>query len=104
MISILTVAALLGAAPPQAVESLAAQAPEFAAPIRLLAGEQPLGGKLLYPSPRLYDIDQDGESELVVADLMGRVQVAEKVGDDPATWSALEPFISCGQPLKFHNW
>ena len=40
--------------------------PVFATPIRLTADGEPLGADRLYPSPRLYDIDRDGQDEAVV--------------------------------------
>ena len=68
-------------------------------------GGAPLASRIIYPSPRLLDIDLDGTLELVVGDLPGRVHVAEKAdGDDPYDWSALSNFATDGRPLKFHNW
>lgn len=79
--------------------------PTFAEPIRLTAEGAPLASRIIYPSPRLLDIDLDGTLELVVGDLPGRVHVAEKAdGDDPYDWSALSNFATDGRPLKFHNW
>ena len=43
--------------------------PVFATPIRLTADGEPLGADRLYPSPRLYDIDRDGQDELVIGEL-----------------------------------
>ncbi|MBK8975429.1 MAG: hypothetical protein IPM29_05850 [Planctomycetes bacterium] len=102
---VLALAALTAAAAPSPADLARPQEPPtFATPIRLLADGKPLGQRLPYPSPRRYDIDGDGETELVIGDLPGRVQVADKLGDDPATWSALRPFETDGRPLKFHNW
>ena len=99
------VAALLAAFPALPTPQAPAPAPaRFDAPIRLTAEGEPLGKSLLYPSPRLHDIDGDGAAELVVGDLRGRVMVAEKAGDGLATWGALEPFRTDGRDLKFHNW
>lgn len=95
-------------AAPQAAavqDSHSLDAPRFAAPLHLMAGGDALGGGLPYPSPRLYDIDGDGAAELVVADLRGRVHLAEKgAGDGPGQWSELQPFMSGERALKFHNW
>jgi hypothetical protein len=103
---VLTLASALAAAAPQSPPTPTPQTPtpQFAAPRPRTAGGAPLGEKLLYPSPRLHDIDRDGRAELVVGDLRGQVLVAEKVGDDLSTWSALEPLRTDGRPLKFHNW
>ncbi len=78
--------------------------PQFAEPIRLMAEKTPLGIQKLYPSPRHYDIDRDGSRELVIADLFGHVNVAEKTGSGPAAWGPLEPFMSGKRALKFNNW
>jgi hypothetical protein len=78
--------------------------PRFAAPVRLTADGDPLGEKILYPSPRLFDIDRDGRAELVVGDLRGQILVAERTGDELAAFGPLEPFVTDGRPLKFHNW
>ncbi|MCA8942351.1 MAG: hypothetical protein KDB80_07290 [Planctomycetes bacterium] len=79
--------------------------PVFATPIRLTADGEPLGADRLYPSPRLYDIDRDGQDELVIGDLIGEVRVAERLdGKGPAAWGKLEPFLSGKRALKFHNW
>jgi len=82
------------------------QAPaQFSPPIRLMSEDKPLGKGKLYPSPRLYDIDRDGQAEMVIGDLPGRVTVAEKVaGAGPAHWGPLEPFMSGKRALKFRNW
>lgn len=100
--SLLTAAALLCVASPQSDELTP---PQFSPPIRLMSEDNPLGRKKMYPSPRLYDIDRDGQDELVIGDLPGRVTVAEKVqGAGPAQWGPLEPFMSGKRALKFRNW
>jgi hypothetical protein len=105
MNSVNTLATLLCVAATQSGGTAASQEPQFAAPIRLMAGDEPLGESRLYPSPRLYDIDQDGVDELVIGDLFGHVHVAEKIdGQGPAAWGKLEPFMSGKRALKFHNW
>jgi hypothetical protein len=109
LVASLTLVTVLAACVPQSPDAAPtagapAAAARFAAPVRLTADGAPLGAQLLYPSPRLHDIDQDGVLELVVGDLRGRVLVAEKVGDEPAAWSALEPFQTDGRDLKFNNW
>lgn len=98
--------ALLVARPlPSDQDAAVAKGPHFAAPIRLTAGDEPLGTALPYPSPRLHDIDGDGDLEMVLGDLRGRVHVAERAaGDDPAAWGELRPFKSGERALKFNNW
>lgn len=100
-------AALLAGLAPAAQQSdqdAAKAGPVFSAPILLTADGEALGKKQLYPSPRLYDIDADGQRELVIGDLFGHVHFAEKVGDDPATWGKLEKLVTDERALKFHNW
>lgn len=105
MAFLFTAAALLCSAAPQIDPSDAAQAPQFEAPVQLTSDGEPLGIKQLYPSPRLYDIDGDGQADMVIGDLFGKVNVAKKPeGGGLAEWGALEPFLSGERPLKFHNW
>jgi hypothetical protein len=104
MTLVLSLASALAVAAPQSPPTPQFATPQFATPVRLTADGAPLGEKLLYPSPRLHDIDRDGRAELVVGDLRGQVLVAEKVGEGLSTWSALEPLRTDGRPLKFHNW
>ena len=73
-------------------------------PIRFTTGGAPLAATHLYPSPRIYDIDRDGDVELVVCDLRGRVQFAEKAGDGQVTWGELESVKTDERLLKFNNW
>jgi len=78
----------------------------FADPVRVMAGSEPMGAGMIYPSPVLYDIDGDKQVELVVGDLMGYVHIAEKLaGDDPAAWAELVKLQSAeGKDIKFSNW
>jgi hypothetical protein len=50
-----------------------AQAPEFAAPVRIEAGAKLLGENRLYPSPMLHDVNGDGLLDVVVGDLRGKI-------------------------------
>ncbi len=99
-----TCAALLALAAPQDPAPAPAPDAQFAAPIRLTANGAPLADRIIYPSPRLLDIDLDGTLELVVGDLPGRVHVAERDGEGGFAWTALKNFATEGRPLKFHNW
>jgi hypothetical protein len=78
----------------------------FAAPKRILAGDAFLGEDRLYPSPVLHDVDGDGQSDVVVGDLFGRVTVARRIAAKaPVAFAAEEPLNDRdGKPLKFHNW
>ncbi|MFT4541430.1 MAG: hypothetical protein ACI841_000268 [Planctomycetota bacterium] len=75
----------------------------FADPIMVMAGDKPLTG--MYPSPRLYDIDRDGQVELVIGDLIGRIEYAEKTaGEDLGAWGKLKAYETGERKLKFNNW
>ncbi|MCP4708264.1 MAG: hypothetical protein GY869_06540 [Planctomycetes bacterium] len=78
----------------------------FADPVRVMAGNEPMGKGMIYPSPVLYDIDGDKQVELVVGDLFGYIHVGKKLaGDDPIAWSELKKLQSAeGKDIKFSNW
>jgi len=74
----------------------------FEAPVRLMAGEEPMGAKRLYPSPVMQDLDGDGKPEMVLGDLIGNLTVSRRDGE---TWSAPTPLEKAdGEPIRFHNW
>ena len=86
------------------------KANHFAAPVRLLAD-----GKLLnsvarrsYPSPAIYDVDQDGQVELVVGDISGTMGVYEQTGTskngDPIWAPRVALKTADGQPVRVSNW
>ncbi|QDU83199.1 hypothetical protein Pla163_02970 [Planctomycetes bacterium Pla163] len=64
-----------------------ARGPRFAAPVMVRAGDAPLNGAddLLYPSPVLFDVDGDGDTELVVGDLWGNLFRYERIATDDAS-------------------
>ena len=78
----------------------------FADPVRVMAGDEPMGAGMLYPSPVLYDIDGDQRPELVIGDLPGYIRIAKKLpGNDFAAWSELVKMPSTeGKDIKFSNW
>ena len=80
--------------------------PTFAAPVRLMAGDQHMGQGRLYPSPTLFDLDGDGVSEMIVGDLFGNLTVSKRIaGEDTLAWTAPEPLKGAdGEPLEFSNW
>ena len=86
--------------------TLGAQAPQFAAPVRLDAGGKGLGENRLYPSPVFHDVDRDGLPDLVVGDLRGKITVALRMkGDGPARYAAeTKLFAKDGKELDFQNW
>ncbi len=78
----------------------------FAAPVRLRAGDQPMGEGRLYPSPALIDLDGDGVAEMIIGDLFGKLTVSKRIpGEDSTVWSEPQPLEGAdGKPLKFSNW
>ncbi len=74
----------------------------FEAPVQLMAGDQTMGRKRLYPSPAMFDLDGDKKPEMIIGDLIGNLTVSRRAGK---TWGEPEPLRSKdGEPLRFHNW
>jgi hypothetical protein len=79
-------------------------APNLLAPVRLQAGDKPLGTGRLAPSPVFHDINGDGLVDIVVGDLRGRLTVALRKPGELA-FGAEEPIKDVeGKELEFHNW
>lgn len=80
---------------------------EFKPPVRLMDGEGKFindNGKILYPTPVLMDIDNDGQSELVIGDLWGYLRVYER-SDKALTWIGPKKLTTeDGKELKVSNW
>ena len=83
-----------------------AQNANFAAPVRLLAGEEFLGADRLFPSPACHDMNGDGLPDIVVGDLRGRLTVALRNPGDGAPTYAAETRLRAadGKDIDFHNW
>ncbi len=82
----------------------------FHAPEMIMVGELPLNKKArqMYPSPVMFDVDNDSRVELVVGDIFGSLNVYENRNEsatgDPV-WSKHVPLESTdGQPIKVSNW
>ena len=81
----------------------------FEAPFRLMVDDDPLNtsANQMYPSPAMFDVDNDGQLELVVGDIFGSINVYENKNDsggDPV-WSPFEPLKSAdGEKIKVSNW
>lgn len=81
----------------------------FEAPFRLMVDDKPLNSaaKQRYPSPAMYDVDNDGQLELVVGDIFGSMNVYENKGDsggDPV-WNKHYALKSAdGEAIKVSNW
>jgi len=82
----------------------------FDAPEMIMVGQQPLNSKArqMYPSPVMFDVDNDSRAELVVGDIFGSLKVYENQNEsatgDPV-WSKHVGLESTdGQPIKVSNW
>lgn len=90
---------------PIGAAALPAQAPQFAPPVRLQAGDKFLGEGRLYPSPVFHDVNGDGLLDLVIGDLRGRLTVALRQAGEPATFGAETKMLDKdGKEIDFHNW
>lgn len=90
-----------------AAATAVAQAPQFAPPVRLKAGDTFLGENRLYPSPVFHDLDGDGRVDVVVGDLVGVLTVAPRANAAaaaPAYGPETKVLGADGQPLDFDNW
>jgi hypothetical protein len=88
-----------------AAAAAVAQSPQFAAPVRLKAGDKFLGENRLYPSPVYHDLDGDKIADIVVGDLPGRLTVAYGVAGKRGTFKAEEKVLGeDGKDLDFGNW
>lgn len=81
----------------------------FEAPLRLMVDDQPLNSlaKQMYPSPAMYDVDNDGQQELIVGDIFGRLNVYENKneGDGDPVWNKHYALKSAdGENIKVSNW
>jgi hypothetical protein len=90
-----------------AAATAVAQAPQFAPPVRLKAGDTFLGENRLYPSPVFHDLDGDRRVDVVVGDLVGVLTVAPRANaaaGAPAYGPETKVLAADGQPLDFDNW
>ncbi|MEM7456467.1 MAG: hypothetical protein AAF456_19130 [Planctomycetota bacterium] len=81
----------------------------FAAPELLMIEDAPMNesGEIMYPSPAVFDIDNDGDDELVIGSIFGGVWACENKsssGGDPV-WDQPVPVTATdGSPLELNNW
>jgi hypothetical protein len=81
--------------------------PRFSTPELVLADGQALNAVegMLFPSPVLFDIDRDGQRELVCGDLWGYLRVYENSGTEKQpVWGPAEKLKSGGEVIKVSNW
>ena len=81
---------------------------KFAEPVFLKIDDAPMNesGEMMYPSPVIFDIDNDGKDEMVVGTIFGGIFSCENSGEANApVWEAPQPVNSTeGQPLELNNW
>lgn len=82
---------------------------QFEDPVFLQVGDAPMNedGSMMYPSPALMDVDNDGDNELVIGTIFGQVFACENTGEDgqDPVWSAPTAVNTVnGEPLKLNNW
>ena len=82
----------------------------FTAPEMIRVGELPLNTKArqMYPSPVMFDIDNDNRSELIVGDIFGSLNIYENQNEsatgDPVWSNHVRLESTDGQPIKVSNW
>ena len=81
----------------------------FEPPFRLMVKNEPLNtaAKQMYPSPAIYDVDNDGQNELIVGDIFGSLNVYENMnsdGGDPIWSSHYALTTADGKAIKVSNW
>jgi hypothetical protein len=96
-----------------AIAALAMSAPaeepkaRFDVPVRLMTEGVPINEKeqLLYPSPVLIDIDGDGQVELVIGDLWGKLRVYKPTGKrGEIMYGKGSVLQAAGKDLVVPNW
>jgi hypothetical protein len=87
------------------VANAMAQAPTFAPPVRLKAGDAFLGENRLFPSPVYHDLNGDKLADIVVGDLRGHLTVAHRVAGATATFAKEDKVLGAdGEIVDLHNW
>jgi hypothetical protein len=79
--------------------------PQFEQPVEITAGGKTYV-QVLYPSPVLYDVNGDGKRDLIIGDLQGYLQFAERDSSGASTnWSTSKMMQDAnGKDIKFSNW
>ena len=82
---------------------------QFEDPVFLKVDDAPMNedGAMMYPSPAMFDVDSDGQVELVIGTIFGGVFACEntaEAGQEPV-WSAPVAVETAeGEPLNLNNW
>lgn len=83
---------------------------QFDAPEMIMVGQLPLNSKAkqMYPSPVMFDVDNDNRVELIVGDIFGSLNVYENQNESATgnpVWADHVPLESTeGKPIKVSNW
>ena len=81
----------------------------FDDPVLLKVGDTPMNaeGEMMYPSPVMFDIDNDGADELVIGTIFGGIYASENSKQEKGepVWEAPVAVNSAdGEPLNLNNW
>lgn len=81
----------------------------FDDPVFLKVGDAPMNaeGEMMYPSPVMFDVDNDGADELVIGTIFGGIYACENSnqGDGDPIWeSPVAVNSAAGEPLRLNNW
>ena len=90
-------------------ESTSETEAQFDEPVALKVGDEIMNqdSKMLYPSPAVFDVDNDGKDELVIGTIFGGIYACENSNqkDGDPVWEAPTAVNSVdGEPLDLHNW
>ena len=82
---------------------------QFEEPVALMVGDEVMNqnSKMKYPSPAVFDVDNDGKDELVIGTIFGGIYACENSNqnDGDPVWEAPVAVNSVdGEPLDLHNW
>lgn len=92
-----------------AQESTSESATQFEDPVFLKVGDEIMNedGKMMYPSPAMFDVDNDGQDELVIGTIFGGLFACENSNKEEGepVWEAPTAVNSVDdEPLKLNNW
>ena len=81
----------------------------FEDPVVLRIGDEPINaeGEMMYPSPVMFDVDNDGADELVIGTIFGGIYACENSNKEKGepVWEAPVAVNSAdGEPLNLNNW
>ena len=82
---------------------------QFEDPVYLKVGDMPLNedGSMMYPSPAIFDVDNDGTDELVIGTIFGSIYACENSNTDGGepVWERPEVVKDRdGEALNLNNW